>query len=69
MFFFNNTFTGAIPAEWGNLIAMEELQLQANNLEGVIPFEICALTLAGLEYLSADCDNCPETACCTECFL
>lgn len=68
MFFFNNTLNGPIPAEWGSLSSMQELQLQYNNLEGEIPANVCDLTLAALEFLSADCVNCPDTQCCTQCF-
>jgi len=68
MFFFNNTLTGPVPTSWGQLVGMEELQLQHNNLEGVIPSEVCDLTLGALSFLSADCRNCPQTACCTQCF-
>lgn len=68
MFFYNNSFTGTIPTEWGSLTAMEELQIQVNDLQGEIPPQICTLTLAALTVLTADCDNCPATACCTQCF-
>jgi hypothetical protein len=32
-----NMLTGAIPDELGNLVSLVELQLDKNNLSGVIP--------------------------------
>lgn len=68
LFLFNNTFTGPIPEQWGSFTAMTEMQIQINQLDGEIPSQICSLTAAALTYLSADCENCPATPCCTECY-
>ncbi len=39
-----NNLTGAIPAEVGNLSALEELELQKNNLTGEVPGSFSQLT-------------------------
>jgi len=69
MFLFNNSLTGEVPEEWGALTRLLELQLQYNNFSGEIPASVCNLTTReALEYLSADCNICPDIPCCTECF-
>jgi|TARA_B110000914_G_C15335532_1_gene386758 Leucine-rich repeat (LRR) protein len=40
----DNSLTGSIPSEVGNLTNLNELKLSNNQLTGVIPESICELT-------------------------
>lgn len=68
MFYFNNSFSGEIPASWGQMNNMTELQVQFNSLSGLVPDSICVLRGDKLGILTADCSNCPSNStCCTSC--
>jgi len=43
MFLATNQFTGSIPAELGNLINLQSLDLAENNLSGALPVQISNL--------------------------
>jgi hypothetical protein len=59
--------TAEIPASLGNLIALEQLQLQQNNFIGDVPDPVCEIT--SLVSFWADCAGKDrlECECCTEC--
>lgn len=71
----SNDFTGTIPSQLGELKLLKSLQLQANELSGEMPSEICSLRSGVLEGLVADCDSTDpfsqvscDMACCSECY-
>ena len=71
----SNDFTGTIPSQLGELKLLKSLQLQANELSGEMPSEICSLRSGALEGLVADCDSTDpfsqvscDLTCCSECY-
>jgi len=66
-----------IPSQLGKLKVLESLMLQANELSGDMPDEVCSLrTMGALKELIADCDSedpfsqvsCDVDTCCSECY-
>ena len=66
MYFFENQFTGGVPAEWGALTNLMELEVQNNMLTEQIPQAVCRLKFTFGLNLEADCAICP-TNCCSAC--
>lgn len=75
---YSNQLTGAVPSELGALTMLELMQVDFNNLEGVMPAEVCDLTpiFGGgrLSTLGSDCGDADtavlaevECSCCTCC--
>jgi hypothetical protein len=70
MYFYGNQFTGTVPNEWGQLSDLEFLEMQQNNINGLIPESVCLLRVQkALDSLIADCVNCPigGLPCCHQC--
>jgi len=76
MFFADNEFVDEIPVGFGSYSNLRWLDMQLNNLEGLMPLQLCSQTQVDgvLETLKGDCDNCPydpnnpDFTCCTSCF-
>jgi hypothetical protein len=70
MYFYGNQFTGTVPNEWGQLTLLQDLEIEQNNINGLIPESVCLLRVRNkLDGLSADCVNCPlgGLPCCHQC--
>ena len=67
----NNSFSGKIPSDLGQMVNLRVLSLGGNLLTGSMPDEICTLRREyELEYLEADCGGASpkiECDCCTSC--
>lgn len=66
----NNSLTGYVPPSLGDL-PLKKLQLHWNQIGGVIPMDICDLTLTSLHTLTADCAGAGDKVacnCCTSCY-
>ena len=75
MWFYGNHLEGEIPSELGLLKNLRILELQLNDFQDSMPWQICNTKYIHglLEVLGADCDepnievHCPNPECCTCC--
>merc|ERR1711981_642356 len=51
----NSQLEGSIPAEYGNLVNLENFELEGTQIQGEMPGSICELSK--LEYVSVECSN------------
>lgn len=61
-----NSLTGSIPEVYSDFDGLKTLLVQGNNLEGVMPEDICSLS--SVTALEADCVEEIICDCCTQCY-
>jgi Leucine-rich repeat (LRR) protein len=68
LWLYNNTLTGQVPSELGNLESMKTLYLDGSRLTGEVPSEVCELKSSGsLDTFVTDCEQEILCGCCTAC--